>query len=100
LATYGGGLMIADRTVSAVRRIRHNPSRTSSIADDTLWAVLKDRSGLMWIGGNGGLNPSGPDQRGLPKIFGEPGGKSALSDGEVWSSLAASDGKNWIGLVR
>ena len=100
LATYGGGLMIADRTVSAVRRIRHNPSRTSSIADDTLWAVLKDRSGLMWIGGNGGLTHSDPDQCGLLNIFGELGGKSALSDGEVWSSLAASDGKNWIGLVR
>lgn len=100
LASYGGGLIVADRAATSIRRIRHDPARASSLADDTLWAVLRDRSGLMWVGGNGGLTHTDPGQGGLLNIFGAESGKAALSATEVWSSLQASDGKVWIGLVR
>ncbi len=100
LATYGDGLIIVDRTATHARRIRHDGARPSSPADDTIWAMLSDRSGLMWIGGNGGLTHTNPDQAGLLNIFGERGRPAPLSDSEVWSSLATSDGRTWIGLAR
>ena len=100
LASYGGGLTVVDRTATRLRRFHHDPSLPSSLADDTLWAVLKDRTGLIWIGGNGGLTHTDPEQSGLLNLFGGPGGKAALSDSEVWSSLAASDGRVWVGLAR
>lgn len=100
LATYGEGVIVVDRAAASARRFRHDAARPNSLADDTIWAMLRDRSGLIWIGGNGGLTHTDPNQSGLLNIFGGSGKNAALSDNEVWASRTVSDGKTWVGLAR
>jgi ligand-binding sensor domain-containing protein len=63
LAT-GGGLIEYDPTSGVLREFHHDPSDPHSLANDSIGALLVDRSGKVWVGGGdistGGLGVLDP----------------------------------------
>ncbi|MEN9867144.1 MAG: hypothetical protein RL748_2734, partial [Pseudomonadota bacterium] len=55
LATRGGGvLVVASKDGTLLRQLHHDASVASSLRIDEVRALWLDRSGLLWLGSNGG----------------------------------------------
>jgi signal transduction histidine kinase/ligand-binding sensor domain-containing protein/CheY-like chemotaxis protein len=98
-ASYGGGINVVDSATGLVKQtIQHDISVSSSLNHDSLGALLKDNSGLMWIGtwGNG-LNLFNPKNRAFKTIRHSPAKSNSLSYPDVISISEISNGDIWIG---
>lgn len=99
LGTYGGGVDVVDpSTQRVIQHFRHREADDSTLAADTIGALLADRSGLMWIGGWGGglaqVNTRNHAFRMLRHVAGDP---RSLSFDNVFSLLALDDRRVWVG---
>src|SRR6187551_1290952 len=56
LGTYGSGLDRFDESTNTFTHFRHNNKDNSSLSNDTITALLSDRSGNLWVGSSGGLD--------------------------------------------
>ncbi|HVW68418.1 MAG TPA: two-component regulator propeller domain-containing protein [Steroidobacteraceae bacterium] len=97
LGTDGHGIVAVDQTFHT-KRIVHDPTVSSSIADDTVQALLTDRSGLVWICTNRGISRYNPRQAAILTVFGGSSRPLGLSDPDVESVLTLPDGRVWLGL--
>ncbi|MYM67185.1 response regulator [Pseudoduganella sp. FT55W] len=94
-STYGGGV-IEYRTGSARSvRILHQPAVSFSLSNDRTAALLRDRSGMIWVTTERGVDIYDPHSEAIDSVFGAEGaqeaGVSALmtdSRGDVWIGLA------------
>ncbi|AVR44347.1 hypothetical protein C7S20_03225 [Christiangramia fulva] len=50
------GLFLQNFTTFGVKRLVHNPSKYSSLADDFVTALVKDSNGNIWVGSGEGLS--------------------------------------------
>jgi diguanylate cyclase (GGDEF)-like protein len=98
LGTDGHGIVAVDTATFQTRRIRHDPTLLSSLADDTVQALLTDRSGLVWICTNRGISRYNSRQAAIYTVFGGSSRPASLSDSDVDSVLALPDGRVWLGL--
>ncbi len=99
VATNGVGIVVIDPTTLATRRIRQNPMMPAGLPSDALFAVLVDRSGLLWYGGRRGLSRTDPRQSAISTIFGQIGRPDGITDTDAPTLMAADDGKLWVGLA-
>lgn len=98
LGTYGGGIVVVDAASGATRRIRHRADMPSSLSDNDVTALFRDRSGLVWVGTNLAMSQHDPQQRAVLTLFGAPGPANALTHSNVPSVMSAPDGRIWLGL--
>jgi len=98
LATLGAGVIAVDTRTWRTRRIHRDINRPSSLLHDMVWALLRDRSGAIWIGTAGGLSRFDPTQTGITMLFGSSRDAAPPLD-DVLSTLATSDGNLWLGLT-
>ena len=52
--TANGGLNKFDRITGKFIHYKHDPDNTGSIANDSVWVLMKDRFGVLWVGTQGG----------------------------------------------
>lgn len=95
LAEYGGGVRQFDSVTHAVKTFRHDPSLPSSLADDTIMAMLVDHSGLVWLAGNRGLNRHNPQTLGITTVQLDPFFGAAGRD--VRSVTIDAEQRIWLG---
>lgn len=81
-----------------VRRLRHDPARTSSLANDSLQTLLRDRTGALWLGGQRGVSRYEPEQQAVLTLFGGDASSNPLSDGDITGVLPLRDGRIWLGM--
>lgn len=62
MSSFGDGIIVLDMATLQARRIHHEASLPGSLADDSVWAILRDQSGLVWLGGQNGLDRLDPNQ--------------------------------------
>jgi diguanylate cyclase (GGDEF)-like protein len=98
LGTDGHGIVSVDTATFQTRRIRHDPTVLSSLADDTVEALHTDRSGLVWICTNRSISRYNSRQAALHFVFGGSSRPASLSDSDVDSVLPMPDGRVWLGL--
>jgi diguanylate cyclase (GGDEF)-like protein len=98
LGTFGGGIVAVDTTTFKTHRIRHDPLIPTSLGSNTIWALYRDRSGLMWTGTGAGLGHADPGQQAFLTVFGAEGRQRGLSDAGVISVLPVSSNRIWLGL--
>jgi diguanylate cyclase (GGDEF)-like protein len=98
LATLGAGVIAVDTQTWRTRRIHRDINRPSSLLHDMVWALLRDRSGAIWIGTAGGLSRFDPTQTGITMLFGSAKDEAPPLD-DVLSTLGTSDGNLWLGLT-
>ena len=97
-ARFGGIDRISIEDGRWLSRSIHDPSDSFSLANNDIRTMLKDRSGLVWIGGYGG---------GVQRVFGDQDWvktlrfslltENALTEPNVSSVLALSTGDIWVG---
>jgi ligand-binding sensor domain-containing protein len=56
IGTYGSGLDRFDQSSNTFTHFRHNDHDNSTLSNDTITALLSDRSGNLWVGTLDGLN--------------------------------------------
>ncbi|HYE49177.1 MAG TPA: diguanylate cyclase [Azospirillaceae bacterium] len=97
IATYGGGVVELDTAAGTFRRLLHDPAVPASLNGNLLRAILRDRSGLVWVGTQRGLERNNPSNQGILTVSLADRG-DRFSGNDVWSLAADPDGRVWLGL--
>ncbi len=92
--TYGGGIIEFDPGSGRSRRIVHRPAVATSLAHDRAAALLRDRSGLVWVSNERGVDFHNPANRMVDTIFDGEG----LPEVAVASFMRDSGGRVWVAL--
>ena len=100
LGTDGAGIVVVDTQDWSTRRIRPEPGRANSLADGDAGALLRDRSGLVWVANNTGISRHDPQQRVVMTVPGGSGRPQGISDADVPFVLALPDGRVWLGVGK
>ena len=93
------GLFYFDRgTERYTRHFRHDDADPTSLSDNGVVSVYRDRSGLLWVAtANGGLNLIDLRQRQFRNYTRRSTGPDRLSPGRVTAIHEDSDGVLWLG---
>lgn len=71
LGTSAGGIVVVEPDAGwQTRRMRHHVAVSTSLQDDDVSSMLRDRSGLVWVGSTSALNMTDPRQIGVSTLFG------------------------------
>ncbi len=97
--TLGQGLLILNNTARQLRRLNHDPSLATSLAANSVGAILRDRSGLIWLGTHRGISLYDPTQAAVLSVFGNPNRPNSIGDTDVTAMSLMPDGKLWLGLL-
>jgi diguanylate cyclase (GGDEF)-like protein len=100
LGTYGQGIVAVDIKTGRTHRIVHDPLLRQSLADDTIWALLRDRAGGLWVGTNVGVSQLNSDAANSAlTVFGGTSNPHGLTEGDVPAVTVDSNGRVWAGLL-
>ncbi|HTZ71948.1 MAG TPA: two-component regulator propeller domain-containing protein, partial [Acetobacteraceae bacterium] len=97
IGTDGGGIVEIDAASMRSQRILHDPTMPSGLDSNSVQALFRDRSGLVWVGTENGLRQYNPS-RFIMTLFGHQGRQDGLPGESVVSLLARPDGSLWAGL--
>ena len=102
VGTWEGGLFRYDRETGGFEGFRHSPGRPDSLGRNTVNCLLVDRSGLLWIGLEGGgaasLNLRAAEN--FPLYTHDPDDPSGLSSPMIWALGREPSGAVWVGTDR
>ncbi|HET7865914.1 MAG TPA: diguanylate cyclase [Burkholderiaceae bacterium] len=96
IGTDGAGIVVVDTHDWRTQRIRPEPGRATSLADGDASALLRDRSGLVWVATATGISRHDPQQRAVLTVPGGSGRPQGISDAAVPFVLALPDGRVWL----
>lgn len=99
IATWPGGLHVFDPETGEFTAYRHDPSDSTSIADDRVQCLFVDRQGRMWLGTfMEGLDLVVKDgSRVVFRHFRHRDDGSGLSHNRVWTVSQDAGDRIWIG---
>ncbi|MEA2464991.1 MAG: hypothetical protein QOJ98_2738, partial [Acidobacteriota bacterium] len=99
LATFGGGLNIVDAdTLQVLDILRHDATLPNTIGGDRIGALLRDRSGAVWVGTWGqGLARHDPQTRAFRTLRYSPSRPEGLTHAAAVRPLQMHDGTIWVG---
>ena len=100
LGTLDHGIIAVDTVSFRTHKIQHDPLVQESLGDGTVYAMLKDRSGLVWICTAQAISRYDPGQSAVHTIFGESSRHDGLTDANVKGLLQQPDGRVWVGLGK
>lgn len=98
LGTDGGGIVAIDELTLSTRRIRHYPDAPTSLSDDYIYALYRDRSGLVWVANIGAISQHDPQQQAVITLFGSTGRPNGLSGKKVYAVSSMPDGRIWLSI--
>ncbi len=91
VGTHGGGLSVRAPGEQDFTRL------PKEIAGDTVYALLEDSLGELWIGSNDGIDILGAERRHVRRYRHDPGDPESLGDDVVRCLLEDRSGTIWIG---
>ncbi|HEX8614593.1 MAG TPA: response regulator [Telluria sp.] len=94
-STYGGGIIDIDAGNGRARRIVHQAAVPASLANDRAAALLRDRSGLIWVSNERSVDFHDPNNRAIAAVF----GAKDLPEAAVSALMTDSGGRVWLGLA-
>jgi diguanylate cyclase (GGDEF)-like protein len=97
LGTFGQGIVEVDTKTLHTRRITHDAFASGSLDKDSVTALYRDRSGLIWVGTSIGLSQHDPGNHGILSLSGNAGHRNGLRLEDVSAVLARADGTLWVG---
>lgn len=97
LGTAGQGILVVNAATQRTRRLRHDPFVPGSLPRNTVSALYRDGSGLLWVGTVQGLSRLHSGNPGILTLLGDPGRTDGLRANDASSVLARPDGGLWIG---
>src|SRR4030095_2685593 len=91
------GLDRLDQSTNTFTNFRHIPNDGSSLSNDTVTAILEDRSGNLWIGTYGGLDLLNKETGKFTHYSNIPNDPSSLSHDHIRVIYEDRQGVLWIG---
>jgi signal transduction histidine kinase len=76
---------------------QHDPEDPNSLSDNSVYQILEDRDGTLWLGTYGGLNHFDPQTGVFTRYVSSPADPNTLSANSVRVLLHGGDGDLWIG---
>jgi diguanylate cyclase (GGDEF)-like protein len=95
LGTYGNGVVRVDVASGTTQRERHDATQPTSLIDDTIGTLYRDRGGRVWVASNYALSQHDPSQTAFETLFG--GNDRLIRNPSVPAVLALPDGRVWLG---
>ena len=81
-----------------LRAYRHDPNNPRSLSDNTVYAIYKDRAGILWIGTlYGGLDRFDAATDAFKHYRHDPNDSGSLREGHVFCIYQDREGVLWIG---
>jgi diguanylate cyclase (GGDEF)-like protein len=96
LGTDGGGIVAVEAQSGTTRRIHHYPDTPSSLSDDYIYALYRDRSGLVWVANIGAISQHDPQQQAVVTLFGATGRPNGITTKKVYAVSSMPDGRIWL----
>lgn len=96
----GTGLEWIDTKSGKSKVFKHNPADPSSLSDDKVYSVFRDRSGNLWVGTFNGLDRLNEQTGKFIHYRNNPNDPASISDNWVWPIFEDSRGYLWVGTVR
>jgi len=100
LGLYGQGIVSVHTDNFELHRIVHNVALPSSLADDWVQSLFRDRAGTIWAATRRGVSHSDRTRTGVWTFFGASGQGKGITDTDVFSILPLRNGTVWLGLGR
>jgi len=99
ISTFGGGLEVRESgSGRLLRRLRHVPGDSSSLASDRVTSLWLDRAGQLWVPTWGaGLQRLPAGIEAVQRLRARPGAATGLRNTTVTSSLPMPGGELWVG---
>lgn len=88
----------SSKSGAVLRRLRHDPGRSSGLAANEIRVLLPSRSGLLWVGSfGGGVQRHDPANQSIQVLRGQPGHAGVFESADIASILQRSNGEIWLG---
>jgi Biotin-lipoyl like len=87
LGTLDHGIIAVDTVSFRTHLIRHDPTLRESLENGVVYALFKDRSGLVWLCSDRAISRYDPGQSAVHTVFGDSSRHDGLTDAEVDSIL-------------
>ena len=106
VGTWGGGLnKIESSQVSNEKvdfsRFRHSKIDQNSIGSNSIYSIVQDRTGVMWVGTDwGGVSKFNLTQSRFRHVYAEQSRTNSLSNNVVFTFHTDSEQKIWIGTLE
>lgn len=98
IGTYGAGIVAVEAQSGSTHRIRHHADTPTSLYDDYVYALYRDRSGLIWISSIAATSQHDPREPGVFTLFGGTGRPEGISGKKVFVVTPMPDGRIWLGV--
>ena len=98
IGTYGGGIVTVDARTDSTHRIRHLADTPASLYDDYVYALFRDRSGLVWVSSIAAMSQHDPREPGVFTLFGGTGRSEGISGRKAFVVAPMPDGHIWLGV--
>lgn len=99
MGSPASGIVAVDSTSFKVRWITHDPARpSSSVPHVQVRAILRDRSGVVWVGGPGGLGRY-EAQGAVTTLFSATTKPDGINDRDILSVQEVGPDRLWLGTV-
>jgi ligand-binding sensor domain-containing protein/serine phosphatase RsbU (regulator of sigma subunit) len=99
-ASRGTGLERIDTKTGKSKTFKHNPADPSSLINDKVYSIYRDKKGNLWIGTFDGLDKLDEKTGKFIHFRNDPKNSNSLPDNWVWPIYEDSRGNLWIGTVR
>jgi ligand-binding sensor domain-containing protein/signal transduction histidine kinase len=90
------GLYHYDYASGEYTRLQHDPSNPTSISGNSIFSLLEDNDGLVWVGGNG-IDIYDPRKMAFATYQNRKGDHTSLSENLIWSFCEDEEQNIWIG---
>ncbi|MFI5135015.1 MAG: two-component regulator propeller domain-containing protein, partial [Chitinophagales bacterium] len=106
IATYYGGLLQYDRTSNQFHSFQYSASNPKSLRYDvSLFGIMEDRDGNLWVGSDEGVNYFNPGPALFTNYFYQENVNNSFPNGAAQSFVKTRSGEIWIatyggGVVR
>ncbi len=92
-----GGLIRYDPSAETTTHYRRTPSDPSALGSHRIRALLEDKQGHVWVGGEEGLDRYDPATDRFTRYRHDPNDSGTLASNIVWSLAETPDGILWAG---
>jgi diguanylate cyclase (GGDEF)-like protein len=100
LGTASSGIIAVDEASLAMHRLRHDPATPTSLADDAVFRLYRDRTGIVWAATAHGLCRADPANISIMTMLSARGEPNRITDPDIDIIRTAPDGRLWLGLVH
>lgn len=105
VGTLGGGVSKSINSINKIEplkfeRFQKNPIVKNSLSHNDIWSIYIDKTGLLWIATDLGVNKYDPGKEKFKLIQNHPFDKNSITYNEVTAIYKEINGSLWVGTRR